>query len=188
MFDQHESSIPLLSPTFRLSKGFGSNGPFLRIALPGIILLMVSGSIFTMSSLYEGLQIVRKLNAASRTTTSGDLHGHSSHVCVPDSKHGKVSIPNTFHHLFDALRHSITAESYTDVQGNIFHTSALGPWWTEPLGNQVLIVDIDTRRPDGKNELWNDGRLDWEHMNTEHGGNGILSASQLNHYLYGELL
>jgi hypothetical protein len=184
MFSQHDSSMPLLSPTYRLSKGLGSNISLIRIALSGIILLTVSGFIFSMSSLYQGLQIVEKLKAASKDTMSNDLDGHSTQASVPTSKPERVSIPNTFHSFFDSLRHPVTADSYTDVQGNIFEARGDGPWWTESLGSQVLIVDIDTRRPDGKNELWNDGRLDWEHI--ENGGNGILSASQLNHYLYGK--
>jgi hypothetical protein len=169
---------------YRLPKGLGPNISLIRMAISGLGLLTISFIVFSMSTLYEGLQIVEKLKAASKDTIGGDLHGHSTLVSVTTSQPERVSIPNTFHSFFDSLRHPVTAESYTDVQGNIFEVRGDGPWWTEPLGNQVLIVDIDTRLPDSKNELWNDGRLDWEHI--ENGGNGVLSASQLNHYLYGK--
>lgn len=188
MSSQHESSIPLLSPTYRLSKASGPNVSLIRLAMSGIILLTVSGFLFSMSSLYQGLQIVEKLKAASldaaKSNISQSTQESSSGAIHTNSRPKKLSIPNAFENFFAALRHPVTAESYTDVQGNIFEARGDGPWWTEPLGNQVLIVDIDTRVPDGKNELWNTGRLDWEHI--ENGGNGVLTASQLNHYLYGE--
>jgi hypothetical protein len=177
---EHESSEPLLSPFYGRPNGSEPNISPIRMAISGIILLTVSGFIISTASFYQGLQIVEMLKTA---TTGGAPHGHSPQLSLSGSEPDKISIPNKFYDFFETLRHPITAESYTDVQGNIFEARGDGPWWTEPLGNQVLIADIDTRRPDGKNELWNDGRLDWEHMKTD--GNGVLSASQMSHYLYG---
>lgn len=195
MAPHHESSIPLLSPSDQMEdftanqkRALSSfttplrrNLSLIRVAISGVILLTFSGFIFSMSSLYQGLEIVKELRAASQENlTTSDLGVDSSRVAPTISV--KPSIPQAFYNFFELLRHPVTATSYTDVQGNIFETRGDGPWWTSSLGSQVLIVDIDTRLPDGKNELWNDGRLDWEHLS-----NGVLSSSQLNHYLYGEI-
>jgi hypothetical protein len=37
--------------------------------------------------------------------------------------------------------------------------------------------------PQGPNELWNNGSINWETLN-EHNG-GMITASQMNHSLYG---
>jgi hypothetical protein len=47
----------------------------------------------------------------------------------------------------------------------------------------VLIVDIDTRVPNGPNELWHDGRMNWESL-SDQGDGGMVSASFMNHFLY----
>lgn len=198
MSSSNESSIPLLSPSDdRFSademKDFSipanplrRNISVIRVALSGAILLAVAGFIFSMSSLYQGLQIVKDLKAASQGNLPSSPSCPVEEFSAPKpSSHVKPSIPQTFYNFFETIRHPVTSTSYTDVQGNIFETRGDGPWWTEPLGKKVLIVDIDTRLADGKNEIWNNGRLDWEHM--ENGGNGVLSASQMNHYLYGKI-
>jgi len=49
--------------------------------------------------------------------------------------------------------------------------------WTEPLGNSVLIVDLDTRSFSEKNHVLDDDFVAWEDL--ERGSAGIL-----NHYMY----
>lgn len=203
----HESSIPLLSPTDQRDdfsademKDFSIRGNpqrrnmslLIKVALSGVILLTIAGFIFSMSSLYQGLQIVKELRAAaeenltSSSSHTADSYTADDHSSPRPASHVKPSLPQTFYNLFETLRHPITSPSYTDRLGDIFETRGDGPWWTQPLGKDLLIVDIDTRLPDGKNELWNNGRLDWEHM--ENDGNGVLTASQMSHYLYGKIL
>lgn len=55
--------------------------------------------------------------------------------------------------------------------------------WTEPLGREVLIVDMDTRFPE---RMLGGHKINWENM-TGTEGDGMLSASFLNHFLYGTL-
>jgi hypothetical protein len=64
-------------------------------------------------------------------------------------------------------------------------TSGDGPWWSERLHNEILIVDIDTRVPEGANELWNQSRMNWETLSE--GDGGMISASQMNHFLYAQI-
>jgi hypothetical protein len=90
-----------------------------------------------------------------------------------------------FAKLYDAIRHPIGASAYTDADGNVFHVQDNRPYWTEALRQNVLIVDIDTRVAQGPNELWNNGSMNWETLKNE-GDGGMMSASQINHFLYGK--
>ncbi|KAF1848822.1 uncharacterized protein K460DRAFT_375593 [Cucurbitaria berberidis CBS 394.84] len=99
---------------------------------------------------------------------------------------GNPTISDSFQSLFQAIRHPVSAPTYTDAYGKVFDTKKDGPWWKEPLRNEILILDIDTRVPQGKNELWNDGRLNWEAMKEE-GDGGLVSASFMNHFLYAQI-
>lgn len=76
----------------------------------------------------------------------------------------------------------MTAEDYVDPYGIKFNVSD-NPTWTKLLGSDVLIVDMDTRAPDGENEIFGANKINWETMDGKEGG-GMLSASFLNHYLY----
>jgi len=60
---------------------------------------------------------------------------------------------------------------------------ASNPSWKEPLGRDVLIVDMDTRWPDGDNEIFGKTKLNWENVTGSEGGS-MLTASVLNHYMY----
>jgi hypothetical protein len=166
MSSEHESSKPLLSLAYSFSNRFNPNASRNRRITTGLVLIVVTGFIFPAADLYQGLQIIDILTTSTKDTTSG-----TTPVYVSPSTSDKISIPNNFHTLFSSLRHPITADSYTDIQGNTFSTRGNGPWWTEPLSNQIIVADIDTRLPSGPNELWNDGRLDWEKV--QNYGNGI---------------
>jgi hypothetical protein len=89
-----------------------------------------------------------------------------------------------FTKLYDAIRHPVAAHAYTDVHGNVFRIQEDGPYWTKPLKHNVLIVDIDTKVRKDTNELWNNGSMSWEGLRDN--GGGIISASQMNHFLYGQ--
>jgi hypothetical protein len=61
---------------------------------------------------------------------------------------------------------------------------ASNPSWKEPLGSDVLIVDMDTRWPDGDNEVFGKTKLNWENVTGTEGGS-MLTAAVLNHFMYG---
>lgn len=68
---------------------------------------------------------------------------------------------------------------FTDPTGTVYsHNNSI---WTEPLGKDLLIVDVDTRYPDQMFD--GNKRLDWEHSNTD--GENLVSEAVFNHYLYG---
>ncbi|KAL2020107.1 hypothetical protein VTK56DRAFT_8911 [Thermocarpiscus australiensis] len=53
------------------------------------------------------------------------------------------------------------------------------------MGSDILIVDIDTRIPDGKNGIFNAMKMNWDAV--EDSGAGLLTISHLNHYLYSQI-
>jgi hypothetical protein len=69
------------------------------------------------------------------------------------------------------------------VYKEVFEVKEDAPWWYEPHPKDVLIVNIDTRVPDGPNELWHEGRLNWAAMDEGYDG-GMVSASFMSHFLY----
>jgi hypothetical protein len=79
----------------------------------------------------------------------------------------------------------VGAQTYRDPYGVEFKVTKK-PVWTKSLGNQILIVDMDTRVPNKTNELLNDEELNWETMDATHSG-GMVSAAFMNHYLYGKI-
>lgn len=113
-------------------------------------------------------------------------YGATSHTRLGEYLHHSAAKDRTgFAKLYDAIRHPVGAETYIDAYGNVFGTQDDAPYWTKPLGHNVLIVDIDTRVPQGPNELWNNGSMNWETLKDE-GDGGMISASQMNHFLYGK--
>ncbi|KAJ4373079.1 hypothetical protein N0V83_003370 [Neocucurbitaria cava] len=99
---------------------------------------------------------------------------------------GKPTISESFPRLFDSIRYPASEPTYTDAFGKVFDVKEDAPWWKEPLRNEILILDIDTRIPQGRNELWNDGRLNWATMNAKE-DMGMISASFMNHFLYAQI-
>jgi hypothetical protein len=72
----------------------------------------------------------------------------------------------------------ISAPYYVSQAGVNF-TMKGPPIWTEPLGNDLCILDIDNRPFSKENELFNDDHpLRWDSFDK-------FSAALLNHHLYG---
>ncbi|KAF2636677.1 hypothetical protein P280DRAFT_147453 [Massarina eburnea CBS 473.64] len=111
----------------------------------------------------------------------------SQRLCSPDSPVFSASrgFQPAVSSLFETIKHSLTAPDYTDAYGETFkleHDTV----WREPLGSNVLIIDMDTRSPDGKNEVLGPNKLNWETATGKEGG-GMLSASFMNHFLYAQI-
>jgi hypothetical protein len=84
------------------------------------------------------------------------------------------------------LGHPVDSPTYVDPFGKEFHISD-DPAWKKPLGNQILIVDMDTRPVNGSNELFDPaGNMNWETLDAHNDG-GIMSASFMNHFLYAQI-
>ncbi|KAF1936771.1 hypothetical protein EJ02DRAFT_413516 [Clathrospora elynae] len=151
-----------------------------RLAVAVVVFIVVSVLIFSATSgLHGGKNVVEKIKESAK--------GTANNICNNDRPvFGKPSISESFLRLYESIQHPIAASSYTDAYGKLFEVKGGAPWWTEPLRNDVLILDIDTRLPDKKNELWNNGRMNWEAMQAE-GSGGMVSASFMNHFLYAQI-
>ncbi|KAF2179505.1 hypothetical protein K469DRAFT_730618 [Zopfia rhizophila CBS 207.26] len=91
---------------------------------------------------------------------------------------------NTLHNLFDVIRQPITTENYTDSLGAVFELPG-DPIWKKSLRSQILIIDVDTRRPTNKNQIFNPEKIDWETL--ERSRIGLVSKSIINHYFYSQI-
>jgi hypothetical protein len=91
------------------------------------------------------------------------------------------TLRDTIATLFASTKHDPSRFGYVDPSGT-YYEGGSETIWTKPLGDKVLIVDIDTRVPTGENELLNPERMDWNNLKTE--GAGLVSNSIMNHYLY----
>lgn len=56
--------------------------------------------------------------------------------------------------------------------------------WTQPLGEQLCIIDLDNRRFNESGQLWAEAPMTWDRPAEVHG----LSLGVLNHWLYGTYL
>jgi hypothetical protein len=156
-------------------------GPLLalnRVAALVVAFVVIFVFIITTASLHShsGKQTLHKIKDKAQST--------ANNFCNNDRPlFGKPTITDSLLRLYEAIAHPISSPAYTDPYGKEFEIHPEAPWWHEPLRNQVLIVDIDTRVPNKKNELWNDKRMNWEAMASE-GDGGMVSAAFMNHFLY----
>ena len=154
-------------------------GPLLalnRVAALVVAFVVIFIFILTTASLHDGKKTIHKIKESAQSA--------ANNICNNDRPlFGKPTITDSFLKLYEAIHHPISSPTYIDAFGKMFDVKEDAPWWEEPLRNQILIVDIDTRVPNGPNELWNDKRLNWESMKDE-GDGGMVSASFMNHFLY----
>lgn len=83
--------------------------------------------------------------------------------------------------LYEPIKLPVTAESYTDQLGHKYDNGGRG-YWKERLGKDVLILDIDTRIPNAKNDIFNDHKMDWEAVRAV--DSGLLTVGHINHFVY----
>lgn len=100
----------------------------------------------------------------------------------PSTSAKQASVKDRVASLFGPIRHSLT-EDYIDASGKTFGINSI-PRWREPLKGKVLIVDIDTREPNGNNEMLNPNVLNWERLVMS--GGQLVSGAIMGHYLYCE--
>ncbi|KAH8712062.1 hypothetical protein GQ44DRAFT_776259 [Phaeosphaeriaceae sp. PMI808] len=158
--------------------------PGLPIAVNRIIVLFVAFVfvciiIFSAASVRGSSQTIHRIKESAQSA--------ANNICNNDRPlFGNPTISNAFLKLYEAIQHPVDSRIYTDAAKKSFEIKEDAPWWKEPLREQILILDIDTRVPNGPNELWNDGRMDWETMNSG-GDGGMVSASFMNHFLYSQI-
>ena len=152
-------------------------GPIVSVNKTGVftvLFILICILIFSTVNFRHSTGVVERLKETAKET--------ANNICNNDRPvFGKPS----FRTLFEAVHHPVSAPAYNDAFGKVFEVKEDAPWWKEPLKNQILILDIDTRVPQGPNELWNEGRLNWEELKGG-GDGGMVSASFMNHFLYGK--
>jgi len=146
----------------------------------GVFVIICLLVLSTTAGLHErGSQVIEKIKESAKDTTN--------HLCNNDNPvFGQASLSDSFFKLYEPIRHPIVESTYTDAEGKVHGVKEDAPWWTEPLKNQILIVDIDTRVPNKKGELWNKARMSWEKLSPE-GDGGMVSASFMNHFFYAQI-
>ncbi len=144
-----------------------------RIAALAIAIFFVSIFIYSAASIHHGDNPVQHV----KDTAQGAVDGAKKIF------NKKITTSDAFLALYEPIRKPVAAQSYKDASGREYMINENGPWWKEPLRNEILIVDIDTRVPDGENELWNKDRMNWQNMSAKDDG-GMVSASFMNHFLY----
>lgn len=89
------------------------------------------------------------------------------------------ALEDTIRDLFSHIKHPDFASPFTDPTGTVYsHDNSI---WSEPLGKDLLIVDVDTRYPE---QMFDPNqKVDWEHLDT----NNLVTEAVFNHYLYGTL-
>jgi hypothetical protein len=98
----------------------------------------------------------------------------------PSGRHGFSDIIYT---LYEPIKLPVTAQNFTDQRGHTFDNGGRD-YWRKPMGKDLLIVEIDTRNPNGENEIFNAKKLDWEAVRAS--GSGLLTVSHVNHFIYCE--
>jgi hypothetical protein len=154
-----------------------------RIAALAIIFVVTLVLVLSATSLpTSGVGSSKAIHKIKETAQSA-----ANNICNNDSPlFGRPTISDSFRRLYGSILHPISSHTYTDANDKVFEIKedADAPWWDRPLGKDVLIVDIDTRMPNGTNELWNEAPLNWEKMMDNNGDGGMISASFMNHFLY----
>jgi hypothetical protein len=95
---------------------------------------------------------------------------------------GDASFGEAIFELYKSIRHPVTAKIYTDPYEREFSVSD-NPTWSESLGKDILIVDMDTRVPTGDNELWSSKKMNYEKLDASK-RTQMVSAAFMNHFLY----
>jgi hypothetical protein len=87
--------------------------------------------------------------------------------------------------LYRPIKVPVTATSYTDQLGKEFGSGGRN-YWNTSLAKDLLVVDIDTRSPAGRDGVFDTTtKMDWERVKPS--GAGLLTLAHLNHYIYCEL-
>jgi hypothetical protein len=90
------------------------------------------------------------------------------------------TLEETIQQLFEPIKHKDFMAPFTDPTGTVYkHDTNI---WKEPLGKDLLIVDVDTRYPEQMFDPKK--RVDWEHMDAGD-SKSLGTESVFNHYLYG---
>ncbi|KAF2714947.1 hypothetical protein K504DRAFT_421242 [Pleomassaria siparia CBS 279.74] len=151
----------------------------LVLCIPTALLLL-----FAFSALRAG-SVSAPIKSLKDTAQSAG-HSINENLCTDERPDfAQKTFANTVAALYKPIKLPVTAKTYTDQQGNRFDNGG-NNWWQASLGSDILIVDIDTRNPNGTREMFNSQqKVNWYELQP-HGG-GMLSSSFVNHFLYAQI-
>ncbi|KAL2264232.1 hypothetical protein VTK26DRAFT_64 [Humicola hyalothermophila] len=101
-----------------------------------------------------------------------------------DSGASTPTYGDLIYELYRPIKLPVSATNYTDQRGKTFDTGGRDYWQT-PLGKDLLILELDTRFPAGKDEIFNPEIMNWEAVKAS--GSSLLTISYLNHYIYSQI-
>jgi hypothetical protein len=108
-------------------------------------------------------------NPLDHSTSSTQIHKEQC------EKASNPTFEETIHQLFKPIIHPDFFQDFTNPTGKVFSHNI--STWTQPLGKDLLIVDVDTRYPE---QIFNTSQLvDW--ANLDH----TVTEAVFNHHLYG---
>ncbi|KAF2279123.1 uncharacterized protein EI97DRAFT_456518 [Westerdykella ornata] len=159
-----DRQIPSLNPRFAIF--FACGVALLLFAIYHITLYTEHGPF------YKG-------NVGSRVGSHAPASEPKTAVSQPNQPKPKPTLEETIRELFAPIKHKDFVSSFTDPTGTVYtHNNNI---WTEPLGKDLLIVDVDTRYPE---QMFDPSkRVDWEHLDTDN----LVTEAVFNHYLYATI-
>ncbi|KAL2131180.1 hypothetical protein VTI74DRAFT_5446 [Chaetomium olivicolor] len=129
------------------------------------------------------LFVISAIRPGSLSTPIQALTEGVSSVVQEDRPHAH-DFGNTIFALYEPIKLPVAAKSYTDQWGNKFDNGGRD-YWERAMGSEILVVDIDTRNPNGKNEIFNSDKMNWEAVKAS--GSGLLTLSHFNHFIYSRI-
>jgi len=128
-----------------------------------------------------------KVISSRRSANYADGFSFCSNENVPHFS--KPAFHDSVFSLYEAIRHPITTETYVDAYGVEFNNSE-NAIWTKSLGSDILIVDMDTRVPNGEGQIFDGAKdapkMNWEALDAK--DTNLVSMATMNHYLYCKML
>lgn len=159
--------------------------PLLSAQRMAILCTLIALFLCVISALHAG-SITRTLWRSKNSAYKTNLL-LSDNLCHDTPDILKTTFGETIAQLYRPIILDVKAKTYTDAEQNTFDNGG-NKHWQRRLGKEVLILDIDTRIPDGHNQIFNPERMDWGNLEMEEkGGGGLLTVSFLNHFLYSQI-
>lgn len=146
---------------------------------PMRILLIISVGFFILILTFFGT-LAREYGFDTLKPVSGSSNGNDASSPPAEACDSTALLDDTAHLLARLMKpviHGMTEKEYKASNGKTYHLPDGEQIWTEPLGNKVLILDVDSRYEDGEGTIFNETTL---HRN----GVQKRAAGRLSHMVY----
>ncbi|KAK4148458.1 hypothetical protein C8A00DRAFT_38973 [Chaetomidium leptoderma] len=154
---------------------FATQRVLINFCLPTVLVLIFVVSVFNAGSITAPFQAIKD-GASCVSQRPEDQKDHR-----PSLAYG---FGDLMPELFKPIKLPVTAKDFIDQRGNKFVNGGRD-YWKEPMGKDILVVDIDTRNPNGENGVFNAKKMDWEKV--EAAGSSLLTVAHINHFIYSQI-